>query len=510
MRSVQLKPTIGTWVPQVHKVCPHNEIESLCSRTLGPLPWSPNDTKRALSKPVKTVFNQLRRFVRRCYHEDRWSLLHTAHSYSGLLQKRYLEACSSLNSEPLSPADAELSCFLKAEKVNPLAKFQKPRMIYPRSARYNLSLASRLKPFEHWLWGRMTNRPWGGDGSRVVAKGLNQRQRANLIVRKMNNFRNCEVFEVDGKAFEAHVLPIHLSAEHSIYHAAYPGDKGLRGLLCNQRQLKGRLACGAKFFREGGRASGDFNTGMGNTLIMYGICVGVLTTFRVKFDVLVDGDNALVFLEASESGPVLQNFARCVLDSSGMEFVLERPVRIIEEVRFGRSAPVFLGGNLGYTMVREVESVLSGGMSSHRFLREPAFAREWLTGVAMCELSLAIGIPMLQAWALMILRGLEFRKRVRCWPYQDYFIQGARFADAEEQKPISHAVRVSFCAAFGWSPEQQIIFEQKCGKTIFRPSILHIDGVFDTSSSPALVQVPPFSDLQGCIPGVGEDWLDAQ
>jgi len=100
-----------------------------------------------------------------------------------------------------------------------------------------------------------------------VGKGLNPRQRANLIVRKFNQFRDCVVFEVDGKAFEAHVTVPQLEQEHSVYDVAYQ-DARLRKVLSRQLELAGVTANGVKFSRPGGRASGDYNTGMGNTLVM--------------------------------------------------------------------------------------------------------------------------------------------------------------------------------------------------------------------------------------------------
>jgi len=378
--------------------------------------------------------------------------------------RKYLEAAASLSDERVCSKDARLSCFLKAEKTNPLAKFPKPRMIFPRDPRYNLEVASRLKPFEHWLWGYLTGRRlWGGDNTRVVGKGLSPRQRANLIVRKFNRFRNCVVLEVDGKAFEAHVGPEHLRQEHSVYRSAFPRDKGLARLLGEQLGLRGRLPCGARFERKGGRASGDFNTGMGNTILMLCIVVGVLRTFGVEFDVLADGDNCLIFLHGESSATVIPGFAAQVLAESGQELTLERPVRTVEEVRFGRSAPVSLGGNRGYTMVRDYLSVLSGGLSSHRYLRELKYAKEWLTGVAMCELSLARGIPVLQAWASSVLRTTGFQGKVRRDPYYDYFCQGAWLAGLDERVVVGLETRQSFERAFGLTVEDQVVLEDSFG-----------------------------------------------
>jgi len=376
-----------------------------------------------------------------------------------MLRRRYIEAERSLREDgPLRSSDYHLRAFLKAEKLS-AAKDAKPRMIFPRSPRFNLAVASYLKPLEHWLWGYLTaRRLFGGSNTRVVGKGLNPRRRAGLIKRKFDAFSECICFEVDGKAFEAHVTENHLELERSFYAAAYPGHGMLKWLLGRQRFV-GTTQNGVKFSRLGGRASGDFNTGMGNTLIMLAVVVGVLKSYAVKFDVLVDGDNALVFLEACDAPRVIGSFYQDVLDSSGFEMTLEKPVSYMEGIRFGRSAPVFLGR--WWTMVREPWNVLSGAYASHRWLREPRFGRRWVKGVARCELSLALGVPVLQAAALSVLGQVEDEKEVRADALADYVVHGAFLAGFEDVVEVSREARLSFERAFGVSPEGQVAWEQK-------------------------------------------------
>lgn len=482
----------GTWVPGVHANCAHNEIVALQKRSLAPL-LRPAD--RPLSGGIPRVFSRMRG-IARSYGGKRWSYLETAESYSGSLRRRYVEAERSLREEgPLRRADHHLRAFLKAEKL-PSNKDGKPRMIFPRSPRYNLVLASYLKPFEHWLWGYLTaRRLFGGSPTRVVGKGLNPRQRANLIVRKFNQFRDCVVFEVDGKAFEAHVTQAQLEQEHSVYDVAYH-DARLRKVLSRQLVLAGTTANGVKFSRPGGRASGDYNTGMGNTLVMLCVVVAVLSGYGISFDVLVDGDNALVFLSKVNSGRVLQDFYQRVFDASGHEMTLEKPVSYLEGVRFGRSAPVFLGHGLGWTMVREPWSVLSGALCSHRWLREPVFGRAWCEGVARCELSIARGVPVLQSWALEILERSENRRKIPVEGLRDYFVLGAWLADRGAVVTVSGDARRSFELAFGVSPESQLRWESS------------FDG--RVGFAERVQELPSSSSWWMADPGLYEAWFDAR
>lgn len=456
MRTAWRSCLPGTFVPVGHRCCPHNSVAALSLRAMGPVP---PEVFGPLSSQASVIWKCLARFARR-YDQGAWSHLDTAMSYSGALQRRYMEAARSLADDGLSGfRDYYLRAFLKTEKCRVPSKMAKPRLIFPRSPRFNLELASRLKPFEHWLWGRLNGRILHcGDGSRLVAKGLTPRQRANLILRKFRAMPECVCMEVDGAAFEAHVGPASVAAEHRVYGAAFPGDRRLQSLLRVQLELLGEVD-GAKFWREGCRASGDFNTGMGNSLICLVEVVAALRLLAIPFDVLVDGDNALLFFRSRDLPVVLANFAPAVARSCGQEFKLERPASTVEEIRFGGSAPIFLGGRLGWTMVREWHRVLSGAFCSHVHLREPKFARRWMAGVARCELSLARGVPVLQAWALGAIRALEGVRLARPDVFAEYFYLGGWLAGLGDAVPVTVDARISFEKAYGVSIDDQLAWE---------------------------------------------------
>lgn len=498
MRVAYTSGLEATWVPGVHAKCSHNERAALLWRVLGPLPW-PDD--RPVGPQFSLVVKSLRLLAGR-YCGYKWDLLETAHSYTGAMRRRYLEAERSLRVEgPLTRYDWELKAFLKADKID-LKKFHKPRMIFPRSPRFNLELASRLKPFEHWLWGRLTlnwffkNRePVWLQGhvskygsTRVVAKGLSPRSRANLIVRKFNSFEGCVVFEADGAAFEAHVSSRQLEEEHSIYAAAYPKDRGLRRLLSKQLVLAGKTPSGWKFSRPGGRASGDFNTGMGNSLLMLA-AVGAGMPQDVPYDVLVDGDNALVFLSGADIPRVYPHFHQRVLDQCGQELTLEAPVSVVEEIRFGQSAPVRLPS--GWMMVRDPWKVLSTFAASHRWLQHPSSGRRWLHDVCRCELSLSLGLPVLQSFFLSMLKHLgRDRRKLNEDSLSDLFYQGAWLAEEKDAVPVASVTRLSYEKAFGLCVGDQLLMEGR-----LKPG-------FGLDSR--VTDYPPFSSALEAEPGLIE------
>jgi len=408
--------------------------------------------------PVLAAFKMLRRVASR-YPGERQGYLETAQSYKGAMRRRYNDAFDSLMTDgPLCSADYRLKSFVKAEKCEPW-KLAKPRLIFPRSPRYNLVLATWLKPFEHWLWGYLKSRHVGATGdSRIVAKGLNQVERANLILRKMRQFADCVVFEVDGKAFEAHVDVWQLREEHAVYLNAYSGDRDLARVLGKQLANKGVTSSGLKFARAGGRASGDVNTGMGNSLVMLAVVVGVMGGYGCPWDLLVDGDNALLFFPASHKSRICGSFAAVASLISGHSMVLERPVCVEEEVRFGRSAPVET--ERGWRMVRDWRRVLSQGASSHQHLRDPHTAVGFLHSVALCECVLSSGVPILWAYAENLRRRTQRKFDGTLRGVSDYEWLGVDLSrlGSGARAPTALA-RSSFSRAFGVSPEEQMAIE---------------------------------------------------
>jgi hypothetical protein len=446
----------GVWAPAVHSNCLHNERAALLQRTLGPMPEVP------VGALVKRQFAHLRLMARRSGVE-RMSRESVALSYSGRLRKRYLAALDSLREDPVSSRDAKIRAFLKAEKFNPLAKASKPRMIMARDPRFNLELAAYLKPIEAWLWRRWKVGFGGVSRSRVVGKGLDGPGRAALIARKMEEVGECVVFEVDGKAFEAHVTEELLTLEHSVYMTAFPRDSHLRWLLSCQRRLSGRTAGGIRYSRRGGRASGDYNTGLGNTMVMAAVVLGAVQLFEQRFGsirgtILADGDNCLLFVGRSRAEEFRAVFGSLVEEVSPLELAVEKPSTHLEGCMFGQSRPCKTGR--GLTMVRDPWKVLSHSMSGYRHFDQRVFGLRMLKAISECELTLALGVPVLQTWFVEVFDSLE-RLGVKDLPNPELYLE-PRLIAASTRRHVRSAVvgvtaeaRLSFELAWGLSVEQQ-------------------------------------------------------
>lgn len=448
----------GVWSPAVHSNCQHNELAAMALRTMGPTPSDPEYDPRNLAHVcAKSQFRKMRVLVKRMGLVP-MSHREVAESYKGALGRRYRVALLSLEDEGLEPMDLRLSAFVKGEKFNPTAKISKPRMINPRSPKYNLVLASYLKPLEHALW-----RKWKighlCKPTRVSGKGLNGRERADLIQRKMASVGDCLVFEVDGKAFEAHVTRGQLVAEQTVYKAAYPNDSFLRMLLRVQLGLSGKSASGIRYSREGCRASGDFNTGLGNTILMGNYVIAAMESLRADFrwTVLADGDNCLLFVERLGGAGLPDKFYDLVRSVCAHEMTVEKPTTVLEEVVFGQSQPVLTA--LGYVMVRSPYKVLSGAFCGYRHYHDRAFAPRLGLAVAQAEMAVNRGVPVLGPYFEEAARLLGHHKLPRD---PSYFLEGHLIGVVDPGwVPVTVAARHSFELAFGIGIEEQFALERR-------------------------------------------------
>lgn len=453
----------GVWAPGVHTQCWHNERAGLLTRTLGPTPEDGDMT------PLREEFRRFKNIARKLQLVP-WSTERVAASYSGRLAKRYAAARESLELDGLPNRLMRISAFVKAEKFCPMTKGHKPRMIMARAPEYNLQLMTRLKPLERSLWRRIKGVCPDVKPTRQVGKGLSPPARASLILDKMGNIGSCAVFEVDGKAFEAHVTRPQLELEHSVYKAAFPRDETLSRLLHAQLELRGKTSSGIRFRRAGCRASGDPNTGLGNTLIMLATCraaMGVIRRTRpnLRYDLLADGDNCLLFLEEKDVESVRIVFAETVSSICAHELAVEEPEVIPERVVFGQSKPVKT--SLGWTMVRDPIKTLSHAFTGHRHFLEPRYGMRVLKAVALAETWLNAGVPVLGPYFLKaskLLSSVDLPEHpadvLEGWELlASSELSGA--AKRAQDADITPAARLSYEKAFGVSPEEQVLLEER-------------------------------------------------
>jgi len=317
-------------------------------------------------------------------------------------RKRYLEAYESLLQIDVERRDANIAMFVKADKLDSVgAASKKPRAIQGRSPRFNLAIAKYLKPIEHSLmvWKGLKR---GVVRSRFMAKGLNQWERAKLIIRKSEQFNRPCVISLDASSFDASVAIVHLLATHRLYLNMVDCPE-FRKLLSWTLRNKGRTGVGhEKYSIKGNRMSGDIDTGLGNSMINYLVFTTIMRRLGVKkWDFLCDGDDALLFIEqdATTMRAVSQEASELGFDLTGEECNVSDGS--YWNVEFCRSRPVWT--KAGWVMARNPKRALACFGVTHKYVDWPQerFLR-FLKGCGLCELHISSKLPMVGLFARQV------------------------------------------------------------------------------------------------------------
>jgi len=400
--------------------------------------------------------------------------------YDGRKRVIYQSAVDSLKLRGLTSSDAKVSTFVKAEKVNLDAKVDPaPRVIQPRSPRYNVEVGRYLKLFEKELF-RGFARVWGYP---VVLKGLNAQAVGGWMATHWSQFDNPVAIGLDASRFDQHVGKQALSWEHSVYVGAFGGDQRLAKLLRWQLTNHGvGRAEGHKveYTVEGCRMSGDINTGLGNCLLMSCIVIAYCELKGLRFRLANNGDDCVLFVDKSDQDRLSQ------LDSWFLDFgftlTREPPVYELEHVEFCQTRPIRCAD--GWRMVRDPRSAMSKDCVSLLGWASEAEIKAWAMSVGTCGRSLTRGVPVWESWYDRLIgaggslsAGVDERVRDSGFGYMSKGMVGCQIDDQ---------VRVSFWRAFGITPDFQESLEQE-----YRESI-----VLNTSLTPVTSDFPPLVDQQ--------------
>lgn len=398
--------------------------------------------------------------------------------YSGRRRRRYEMAAESLEALPLQRSDAGVSTFVKCEKTNFTTKQDPaPRVIQPRSARYNLSVGRYLKPLEHGLFRAID----GVFKHPTVAKGKNALERGQMVVDAWGSFRDPVAIGLDASRFDQHCSRRSLRYEHGFYLKLFQNDSELGQLLGLQLVNRGygRSADGVvKYSVSGCRMSGDMNTSMGNVILMCAMMWQFFRDHHIKARLVNDGDDCVVIAERSDA-TVLENTAVEWFREFGFTMKIESRAEVLEEIDFCQSRPVY--SSRGWVMCRDPRVVLTKDLHVSRRLMTRQQVGEHASAVGQCGLALAGDIPIL---------GEFYRTLSLTCKSANLAVEGTgmeRLASGLHPcyRIPTTLTRVSFWRAFGIPPEVQEVLEENYRSrtpTVSVPRLGHIINTDDTSA----------------------------
>ncbi len=376
--------------------------------------------------------------------------------YSGAKRAAYERANVSLRRTNLSQADSRLTSFAKFEKQDVT---KAPRIINPRSLRYNLVLGKWLKLSEKSFY-KAINELWGNHTSHTVIKGLNVVESAAVCVSKWGRFEDPVGIGLDATKFDMHVSIEALKWEHSFYVDAFGGDTALANLLRQQLYNRGIAHCKdgkVRFAMNGTRSSGDLNTSLGNCILMCGGIWALVRTLNIDAELMNNGDDCVVFMERHNAARF-----RAAVDGwfrgLGFRMTVEDTVDVIERVVFCQSSPVNVAGV--WMMVRDPLTCLKKDPMCLLPIQSNKVWRKWLYAVGTCGLSLVPGVPVMQAfYGAFKRRGLSAKQSLIDEMVRNTSHKERTFRTECSTTEVAVETRASFHRAFGISPDRQIALE---------------------------------------------------
>lgn len=395
-------------------------------------------------------------------------------SYKGRKKGVYEKALAELQLGNCSLADdAKVNVFIKHEKTDRTSKIDPvPRVISPRSPRYNIRVGRYLKPLEERIFkalGKLF-------GHRTVMKGMDVKMVAKTLREKWDMFVDPVAIGLDASRFDQHVSVPALEFEHSVYLDCFKQKKH-REKLANllKYQLANKCTGYAedgivKYTTVGTRMSGDMNTSLGNCILMCSMIHAYLLEVGVVGQLANNGDDCVVFIERAD----LQKFSANLFDwfwDMGFNMAIEKPVYEFGHIEFCQCKPVSDGKD--WIMCRNPVSSIAKDCVLLKSNVNENFFRLWLNAIGTGGLSIAGGMPVFQSFYQMCVRngitsyvnksrGKGNGKTVTVDTFEllPWFMREVGMKGLEKSRPITADARASFWESWGFTPDSQIALEK--------------------------------------------------
>lgn len=338
-----------------------------------------------------------------------------------------------------------------------LGKDPVPRLINPRTPRYNSKLGVYTIACEHQVYeniGKLF-------GKRCIAKGLNFTDRAQLLREMWDEFADPVYVGQDASRFDQHTGLLALGLDHAVLQTHFPGDPTLKWLLRGQLKnvMYGRTPDGEVRAELGAmRMSGDMNTALGNCVISAALIYQWIKRCGIKAYAIVDGDDSGTIMERRDLQRYLDGAVEYFL-SFGYNMAIEEPVDIFERIVFCQTQPVWVGS--GWRMVRDPLKAINNDYSGYQKMADAKYTANLFRAIGSAGLCLCSGVPVMQEFYKAGLRLGKFVKRTKLIEMQlhgwHYY---ARSEGMKREAVVTDDTRWSFYLAFGIAPHIQVAMEQ--------------------------------------------------
>lgn len=374
----------------LHEHTVEQERRTLCNRHLFETPEPQSD-----SSAWKLFTKAMRGLSKIVGYAPRAGAQEVLHSRSAMKRRRFGGGMERYCRQGVRRQDSFLTEMQKLEfYATDKLRTKEDRGIQFRSPTYNAALARHLHHVEKRLYSRARN----VDGTPQIAKGRSPIERGMILAAMTKRFTNPLFILMDHSRFDAHVNAMLLKEEHKFYLRVRKYHKELQQLLKWQEKNIGFSHGGIIYRIAAKRASGDMNTGLGNSVLNLAMIRAWLEDQGItKFSIFLDGDDSVVIVE-DEYADRVETISPFMLK---MGMVTEVEVtRELEHAEFCQSRVCW--GSRGPVMVRNPFKTLDVLTKSPRML-DDVQAAGVLAASAMGELMQAPGVPIMAPAAAALL-----------------------------------------------------------------------------------------------------------
>lgn len=333
---------------QSHQDCPHNEKRSLATRVLREVPEPTPEALDLLAQACDELAERLITVVPLTLEQ----FIEVVPKHK---RKAYRKALVELEHRGLMRKDTMVSAFVKHEKLRLEEKEGDPRMIQFRSMVFNCFYGRFTRAVEKQLYKIKIN------GKRVIFKGLNERQRAELLKDVWDQYDNPRALMMDASRWDMHCHKKFLkNTLHRLMLKICPFS-AFRRLAKKTLKNTGFTSGGHRYKLKGSVMSGDMTTALGNCIAMI-CCIYALAKklgLHKKLRIICDGDDSGIIGELEDVLLFMQH-AEAWFRDCGHEIKLEKFVDAFEDIEFCQHHPIYAAG--AWRMMPDPRKVIASSL----------------------------------------------------------------------------------------------------------------------------------------------------
>jgi hypothetical protein len=343
---------------------------------------------------------------------------------------------------------AKIQTFIKYEKISQdkLDDRKPARLIQHRSYEYLYLLKSFVGPMADIIKRSNIKINDRQQLSEIFGVGMSIEELSNRIVDVHSRHLKPVVLCIDHSKWDGHFNKYLMKECHKFWKALMK-DHLFSKLLDMQLNNSCITQNGLRYKCEASRMSGEYTTSIENSLANYFI----LQSIFPNASIIVNGDDSLVFLDHKDYDKNINIPA--LFTPFGQETKLDKVAYTIDEIDFCQHRMIKYKN--GYKLCRSLDRFLGRIQYCDKKLNDLNYDK-YIAGMALCELNVVKGMPILQNFCCHLLGLAKFRGPLEIARDDFKHISSTKL----ELQEVSWESRQSFSDTFNISITEQLRLEK--------------------------------------------------